>query len=105
MLAVKFRARRIAEARLGAALAENRQLAQENLRIQEVERKHLARELHDELGQYLNAIKLDAVSICESGAGDAEFSTNASLVDHPFRRSCPPCRQRHDRPPAAGGTG
>jgi two-component system, NarL family, sensor histidine kinase UhpB len=80
-------ARRIAEARLGQALAENRDLAQENLRIQEIERKHLARELHDELGQYLNAIKLDAVSITESGGADAKFSTDASLaiirsVDH-----------------------
>ena len=86
----EIRARRIAEAQLAAALAENRRLAQENLRIQEVERKHLARELHDELGQYLNAIKLDAVAIRESGAGDAEFSTNASLaiirtVDHVHR--------------------
>ena len=80
-------ARRIAEARLGRALAENRDLAQENLRIQEIERKHLARELHDELGQYLNAIKLDAVSITESGGTDAKFATDASVaiirsVDH-----------------------
>jgi two-component system sensor histidine kinase UhpB len=80
-------ARRTAEERLGAALAENRRLAQENLRIQEVERKHLARELHDELGQYLNAIKIDAVAIRENGATDAGFSTNASVaiirtVDH-----------------------
>jgi len=80
-------ARRIAEERLGRALAENRELAQENLRIQEIERKHLARELHDELGQYLNAIKLDAVSITESGGTDPKFSTDASLaiirsVDH-----------------------
>jgi two-component system sensor histidine kinase UhpB len=80
-------ARRIAEEQLGRALAENRDLAQENLRIQEVERKHLARELHDELGQYLNAIKLDAVSIVESGGADGNFSTDASLaiirsVDH-----------------------
>jgi two-component system sensor histidine kinase UhpB len=83
-------ARRAAEARLAAALAENRQLAHENLRIQEVERKHLALELHDELGQYLNAIKLDAVSISESRGMDAEFSTMASLaivrtVDHVHR--------------------
>jgi two-component system, NarL family, sensor histidine kinase UhpB len=76
----ELRARRIAEARLALVLAENRELTQENLRIQEVERKHLARELHDELGQYLNAIKLDAVSICDSRARDAEFSTNASLA-------------------------
>jgi len=56
-------ARRAAEARLSAALAANRQLAQEHLRVQEAERQRLARELHDELGQYLNAIKLDAVAL------------------------------------------
>jgi signal transduction histidine kinase len=62
----ELQARRRAEATLAKVLIENRQLAQENLRIQELERKHLARELHDELGQYLNAIKLDAVSILDS---------------------------------------
>jgi signal transduction histidine kinase len=67
---LELRARREAEARLAAALAENRQLAHQHLRIQETERKHLARELHDELGQYLNAIKLDALSLAEAGAGD-----------------------------------
>jgi two-component system sensor histidine kinase UhpB len=83
----ELNARRIAERRLGEVLVENRELAQENLRIQEAERKHLARELHDELGQYLNAIKLDAVSICESRGMDASLSTNAAgsiirTVDH-----------------------
>src|SRR5882672_1007309 len=85
----ELQARQIAEARLAAALSENRRLARENLRIQEIERKHLARELHDELGQYLNAIKLDAVSIGDSG-GDPRFSADASLaiirsVDHVHR--------------------
>jgi glucose-6-phosphate-specific signal transduction histidine kinase len=60
-------------------LVDNRRLAQENLRIQEIERKHLARELHDELGQYVNAIKLDAVSIRETGGREPELSTNAAL--------------------------
>jgi hypothetical protein len=46
--------------------------------------------LHDELGQYLNAIKLDAVSIGDSGGGDARLSTDAALaiignVDHVHR--------------------
>jgi signal transduction histidine kinase len=86
----EVRARRVVEARLGAALAENRRLAQENLRIQEIERKHLARELHDEFEQYLNAIKLDAVSIRESGGCEPELAVNASLsivraVDHVHR--------------------
>lgn len=56
------------EARLEASLFENRQLARQYLRAQESERKSLARELHDELGQYLNAIKTDAVSIQEKVA-------------------------------------
>lgn len=84
---MQLQARRAAEAGLAAALADNRQLAHQHLRIQEQERKHLARELHDELGQYLNAIKLDAVSIRESTAGDPATAVKASeriihAVDH-----------------------
>jgi two-component system sensor histidine kinase UhpB len=71
-------ARELAESRLARALADNRELARENLRIQEVERKHLARELHDELGQYLNAIKLDATAICDSNGTVAEFSVGTA---------------------------
>ena len=75
----QLRLRRTVEARLAAALAENRRLAQQYVDMQEYERKALARDLHDELGQYLNAIKLDAVSIGESpsghpGAGDVARS-------------------------------
>lgn len=55
--------RKSAEAQLAAALADNRRLAQQYVELQEGERKVLARELHDELGQYLNVIKLDAVGI------------------------------------------
>jgi two-component system sensor histidine kinase UhpB len=60
--------RRSAEAKLAESLAENKRLAQQYVDIQESERKALARDLHDELGQYLNAIKLDAVSIREATA-------------------------------------
>jgi signal transduction histidine kinase len=38
--------------------------------MQENERKALARDLHDELGQYLIAIKLDAMSVHESMTAD-----------------------------------
>ncbi len=57
-------ARRMAlEKQLAQTLAENRRLSLSHVRVQEDERKQLARELHDELGQHLNAIKIDAVSI------------------------------------------
>ncbi|HUL80720.1 MAG TPA: ATP-binding protein [Gammaproteobacteria bacterium] len=80
-------ARREAEARLAHALGVNRELAQQHIRTQESERKHLARELHDELGQYLNAIKLDAVSIRDNGGRDAALAGRAAAaiiqsVDH-----------------------
>jgi glucose-6-phosphate-specific signal transduction histidine kinase len=83
----RYRQAQLAEARLAGVLADNRKLAQEHLRIQELERKHLARELHDELGQYLNAIKLDAVAIGERRGCDGQFVTHTSLsiihsIDH-----------------------
>ena len=48
---------------LADSLGENRLLSQKYMMVQEDERRSLAREMHDELGQCLNAIKLDAVSI------------------------------------------
>jgi len=83
----ELRARHVAEVRLAGVLAENRRLAQEYLRVQELERKHLARDLHDEMGQFLNAIKLDAVSILESRASEPRLSIAASQsiirsIDH-----------------------
>jgi two-component system, NarL family, sensor histidine kinase UhpB len=61
----ELRRREIAESQLAAALIDNRRLSQQYVRLQEAERKSLARELHDELGQYLNVIKLDAVAFRE----------------------------------------
>lgn len=45
---------------LNAQLRENQHLAHKVMEIQETERRHLARELHDELGQSLTAIRTDA---------------------------------------------
>jgi signal transduction histidine kinase len=60
---VEIVGRRAVEARLRDALADNRALALAAVQLQEDERRTLARELHDELGQHLNAMKIDAVSI------------------------------------------
>jgi len=68
----ELRRREVAEAQLEAALTNNRRLAQQYVGLQEAERKSLARELHDELGQYLNVIKLDAVGIRDGSAADAD---------------------------------
>ncbi len=56
-------ARLAIEARLARTLEEQRRLARQFVDQQEHERKRLSQELHDELGQFVNAIKLDAVSI------------------------------------------
>lgn len=76
--------RQAAEARLEGLLLENRRLAQQYLEAQEAERKSLARELHDELGQYLNAIKTDAVSIQEQLSGPQASAVSAIIrhTDH-----------------------
>jgi two-component system sensor histidine kinase UhpB len=41
----------------------NHNLTQQIIRLQEDERKHLARDIHDEIGQYLTAINMDASAI------------------------------------------
>ena len=48
---------------------QNRYLAQQTLAVQEAERRALAHELHDELGQSISAIKAVAASIGESSRG------------------------------------
>jgi signal transduction histidine kinase len=76
--------RRIAEARLETLLLENRRLAQEYVQVQESERKLLAHELHDELGQYLNAIKIDAVAIQQRVTDQASplLRASSAIIEH-----------------------
>jgi signal transduction histidine kinase len=69
---------------LRRALAENRRLMGRIIQVQEEERHRLARELHDELGQTLNAIKLDALALPaaeDAAAGIAQrIAANADQV-------------------------
>jgi PAS domain S-box-containing protein len=65
------------EQELADTLAQNRQLSHQQILLQEEERKTMARELHDELGQYLNAIKLDAVFIRDQ-TGDRAADVHSS---------------------------
>lgn len=58
-------ARKHAEQETTRLLEENRQLARMALAIQEEERANLARELHDELGQSLTAIRAEAECVLQ----------------------------------------
>jgi two-component system sensor histidine kinase UhpB len=60
---------------------DNRRLTRLALSIQEAERRHLARELHDELGQAISAVKALAVSIRQrAGDGAPRVRESAEAV-------------------------
>ena len=65
---------------LAGALEENRRLSQRSMQVQEEERRNLARELHDELGQSLNAIKVDAVTIRDNSVALPEIHRGALSI-------------------------
>ena len=65
---------------LASALEENRRLSQRSMQVQEEERRNLARELHDELGQSLNAIKVDAVAIRDGSDNAVEVQRGARAI-------------------------
>lgn len=59
-----------AEVKSAQLLAENKSLTQHILKVQEFERLELARDLHDDIGQYLLAIRLDASALAVQGNED-----------------------------------
>jgi glucose-6-phosphate-specific signal transduction histidine kinase len=63
---------------------ENRALARHVMQVQEDERRYIAREMHDDMGQYLTAIRLDAAAL--SANADMATTIHAqriiSYADH-----------------------
>jgi two-component system sensor histidine kinase TtrS len=73
--------RRRAEKEACELLDENRMLVGQSLVVQENERRHLARELHDEMGQCITAIQADAKIISEFAARcDYRLVTSAEAI-------------------------
>lgn len=75
----EINARMELEARISRLLGENRRLSRQMIHALERERLDLARELHDEMGQCCNAIKVDAASIA-AGTREVAPAAHASCL-------------------------
>ncbi len=65
---------------LEASVARARELARRTLDIQEQERRYLAHELHDEMGQSLSAIRALAVSMSSEATAAQEIRDSARTI-------------------------
>jgi PAS domain S-box-containing protein len=94
------------------AMEENlRQLSNKVLTVQEEERKHISRELHDEIGQALTAVNVSIAMLRTHGADDESFrrkvDTAQRLLEqsmnmvHQFARELRPSMLDHLGPVAA----
>jgi len=70
---------------LETSIANNHHLTQQLMQVQEDERKNLAHELHDEIGQHLTAIHVDACAILKSKTIAASKSS-ATAIDEVARQ-------------------
>lgn len=71
--------------KLAHSKSENRRLSKKALDVREDERRYLARELHDEMGQSLSAIKALSVSARQGGRADlVPLNRIESICDHLF---------------------
>ncbi|MES2579287.1 MAG: sensor histidine kinase [Pseudomonadota bacterium] len=94
-----FAKRRINESR--QLILHNHTLLQRLMQVQEEERKAIARHLHDDLGQYLNAIKAHASLLIDDACNDdAAFAAQriSDSADHAYDMAR---RMMHSLRPAA----
>ncbi|WP_432472758.1 transporter substrate-binding domain-containing protein [Amphritea sp. HPY] len=74
--------RKQAEEEILDLLQQNRDLTQRMFQVQEEERRYLARELHDEFGQWLTAIHINAEVISQLNGGQNEgVQATAQIID------------------------
>ena len=66
--------------RVAESTAQLRALSRQLLRIQEEERRHLARELHDEIGQGLTGLQFQLASALRHGALDSRGLAEAETI-------------------------
>lgn len=95
----------LVELDLERTLKENRVLARHAMQMQEQERKYIASEIHDETGQYLTAIRMDALALQKSTPDQANviavrIASNTQHVQQSIRALI-----KHLRPPALDSLG
>lgn len=74
-------ARLEAERRISQLLVENQRLLRHAMDVQEDEKRNLARELHDELGQYLHAARTESAAL-RLVSGDVLVAERAAGIEH-----------------------
>ena len=97
-----------AEQKVAELLRHNRDLSQALIRVQEDERRALARDLHDEFGQNCTAIRTDANYIFNARADDAAgVLASAKRIDHAAQTLHALCRDMLGRlrPPVLDSLG
>lgn len=83
--------------RIARSEAELSEVAQRSLAIREDERRHLAHELHDGIGQSISAIKALAVSIARKAKPDSGIAPSAMMIADVSSSMYDQVRQMMDR--------